>query len=430
MIPAASSIQTALAHPALTLAASDGGGLLQRMFFRQRGASDAAVYTDGLFFLIWWFSVFFFVVLMFLMIYWVIKYRRRPGVPPKISPSHHTMLEIIWTVVPSSALLVIFLLGFWGYMKKMVPYSNAVQLDVTGYKWAWEVKYPNGATSQWLKAIDPGGKPYPVFVVPDETPIQLKISSTDVIHSFWIPDFRVKRDALPNRYTGYTFTAPKINAGEFVELNDGTRYPGREHWVFCAEYCGDFHSEMAALLWVVPKATYLEIIGSWNTGNMDPVELGEIVWKQKCVTCHSINGSLGAAPTWKGGEANGEYYGWGYPVTFTDGTRLDARDDNYVRHSILDPQAQIVQGWPGNMPAFQGQLNEDQLNGLIAFYRAQSDRAPDIDLSAEGDAAASDSSGEAAETNTDDNAGSTEPASEGESSDADTETNSATEGDS
>ncbi|MBZ0172245.1 MAG: hypothetical protein K8E66_07695, partial [Phycisphaerales bacterium] len=134
--------------PPLRLAHESVAGMgdgLDGLIFRGRAMGGAAADTDALFMLIFWFSTFFFVVLMFLMVYWgFFKYRRRPGVPAPRSPRHHGPLEIFWTVVPSSALLVIFLLGLWAYTDRQVAYSDAINLNVKAWKWGWGVTYPNG----------------------------------------------------------------------------------------------------------------------------------------------------------------------------------------------------------------------------------------------------------------------------------------------
>lgn len=190
--------------------ASSNQSWLTRLIFRSEAASDAAVFTDALFMMIFWFSVFFFVLLMGLMIYWTIKYRRRPGVPAPVSPHHNTPLEIIWTVVPSSGLLVIFVLGFWGYMEKVTPVSGALELKVDAWKWGWNITYPNGAESPEAQPLSEGDWDFPIFYVPEDTPVSLRMSSQDVIHAFWIPAFRTKMDVYPNRYTGFTFHTPRL----------------------------------------------------------------------------------------------------------------------------------------------------------------------------------------------------------------------------
>lgn len=347
--------------------ASTNQSWLSRLIFRSAPASETAVWTDALFMMIFWFSVFFFVLLMGLMVYWTVKYRRRPGVPAPVSPHHNTPLEILWTVVPSSALLVIFVLGFWGYMAKMVPPSGALELKVDGWKWGWSVTYPSGVQSVETQPLSEGEIGYPIFYVPEDTDIDLRMSSRDVIHAFWIPDFRVKMDVYPNRYTGYTFRTPVLGADEFVTDISGetpVQLPGRDMWVFCAEYCGDDHSRMAATLRVVPRNVYEDKLASFESTG-DPIEDGRRIWATRCVTCHSVDGGAGTGPTWKNL--------YGHEVILADGTSL-IRDPNYIRESILVPNSKVVAGYAANMPPFQGQLDEQQLEAVIAFMRSISDR--------------------------------------------------------
>lgn len=349
--------------------ASSNQSWLNRLFFRSEAASEAAVITDALFMLIFWFSVFFFVLLMGLMVYWTIKYRRRPGVPAPVSPHHNTPLEILWTVVPSSALLVIFVLGFWGYMQKMVAPSDALELRVNAAMWNWSVTYPNGAQSPEVQRISDGDFMYPVFYVPENTHINLRMSSQDVIHAFWIPDFRTKMDVYPNRYTGYTFHTPTLRPDETVTDVSGdapVQLPGRDMWVFCAEYCGLEHARMAATLRVVPREVYEEKLRSFESTG-DPIKDGERLWASRCATCHSVDGSPGTGPSWKNS--------YGYEVILNNGQSL-VRDADYVRESIYVPNAKVVAGYAANMPSFQGQLTEEQLEALLAFYRSVSDRGP------------------------------------------------------
>lgn len=372
--------------------AERGGDWLTRWFFRGSSASTSGVNTDGLFMMIFWLSVFFFVVLMGLSAYWVVKYRRRPGVPAPRSPSHNTPLEVFWTVVPSSSLLVIFLLGFWGYMDKVVSPGDAIPLQVRGWKWGWEVTYPNGAKSNWLAKLDSRqvglneatGEPilaqsplnYPIFVVPAGKAVRLQMHSDDVLHSFWIPDIRVKMDVMPNRYTGYGFTVPSLsptpNEGE---LPDGSTYIYDDHWIFCAEYCGDQHAEMAAVLRVVEPDVYAEIIAGFAGGlDIPPTELGKAVWQSKCAVCHSIDGSTLVGPTWENK--------WGYEFQLSKGDFPGSFDDplawaNYIRESIILPDVAYRQGFNGGMQSFDGQLSDAEINGVIAYIASLSDRGQD-----------------------------------------------------
>ncbi len=346
----------------------------QELIFRNPPASSTAAWSDGLFMMIFWFSAFFFVLLMGLMVFWTIKYRRRPGVPAPKSPHHNTPLEIFWTVVPSSALLVIFVLGFQGYLGKMVSPSQALHLDVSAWKWGWAIKYPNGAESPETQHIEfdesagTRGNAYPIFYVPENTAVTLQMSSQDVIHAFWIPDFRTKMDVFPNRYTGYSFKTPTLGMDEMVFDNTTDQMiPGRDMWVFCAEYCGDEHSRMAATLRIVPASIYEKKIAEWNAPK-DPIELGKAIHAGRCAICHSVDGSPGTGPTWLNM--------YGASGQMADGSTVE-KDANYLRESILVPNAKVVAGYVGNMPPFQGQLDDTQLNGLLAYMRSLSEFAPE-----------------------------------------------------
>lgn len=360
----------------------------QRLFFGDRlPPSETAAWSDALFMMIFWFSVFFFVVLMSLMVIFVIKYRRRPGVPPPPSPHHNSMLEMFWTVVPSSGMLVMFVLGFQGYTRKLVSPDTAMELRIKGQKWSWVATYPNGATSpetQYLSSRPPAdpnsggpivGKKYPIFYLPEETDVKLRMHSIDVIHSFWIPEFRTKMDVVPNRYTGFGFRTPRLTAQDYYTNQDsGEVMPGRDMWIFCAEYCGDEHSRMAATLRVVPLEVYNQKMEEWGVKG-SPIEEGQKIFTQTCASCHHTDGTKLVGPPWNSTSLDGHQFGYGYPATLDDGTTV-MRDANYYRESILDPNAKIVAGYKPQMPSYQGQLSDDDIDHLIAFIESLSDRGP------------------------------------------------------
>lgn len=358
-----------------TLAFND---LLQDWFFRGDSMTETVKHTDQLFMFLWWNSVFWFVLLMALTAYFVVRYRRVPGKAAEPSPHHHTVLETIWTVVPTIVLVFIFVFGFWNYMEKVVPAGDAIELNVKGWQWGWAITYPDGTQSSELTQIDPdGGRQVPVFCVPEDTEFRLRMSSQDVIHSFWIPDLRTKMDVIPNRYTGYGFRTPALNMDE----------PQRDLWIFCAEYCGQDHAEMAAILRVLPRPAFDAWMNDQRSAGEPTIEAGQTLWAGKCAACHTTDGSPNTGPTWKGGASyGGNTYGFGYPVTFTDGSSLEARDANYVRESVLNPGAKVVAGYAGVMPSFDGLLNDQQLEAIIMFYQSLSDRGPSMGAESEGDA--------------------------------------------
>jgi len=375
----------------ITLADSSPS-ILQDLIFGGPGASESAAWSDGLFLAITWFSIISFVIVMGFMVYCVVKYRRRPGVPIERSPHHNTLIEILWTVVPSASMLVFFVLGFQGYAQKVVLPESAMELKIDAWKWAWQATYPNGATSPEVRFLSrketetgiASGLEYPVFYVPEDTKVKLRMHSRDVIHSFWIPEFRTKMDVIPNRYTGYAFHTPKVREDETVlDPASGTRIPGRDMWIFCAEYCGDEHSRMAATLRVVPREIYDAKVEEWGRPK-SPLVLGEQIWQQQCKICHSIDGSPGTGPTWLNLYGN--------EGAMSDGSRVE-RDANYIRESILEPNAKVVQGYAPAMPSFQGLLSDEDIEGLLVFMRSVSDKGGVTDDADAGEAEAGEAQG-------------------------------------
>lgn len=371
----------------LTLASGQPDILQEIIFGANPAPSEAAAWSDGLFLMITWFSIFCFVVLMALMVFFVIKYRRRPGVPAQPSPHHNLHIEILWTVIPSASMIVMFIYGFQGYASKMVVPDDAMELRIQGSKWSWIATYPNGATSPETQALSKvtlegdtsttitEGKQYPIFYVPEGTDIRLRMFSTDVIHSFWIPEYRTKMDVIPNRYTGFGFTTPELTVNDaFIDQETGESMYGRDMWIFCAEYCGDDHSRMAATLRIVPREIYDQKMADWSV-KLSPIDAGEKIWKQICASCHQIDGTKLVGPTWNSVKNGDGQFGFGYDAQLTDGT-IAVRDANYYRESILDPNAKIVEGFAPAMTSYQGILSDEDIDNVIAFIQSLSDRNP------------------------------------------------------
>jgi cytochrome c oxidase subunit 2 len=333
--------------------------LWDRFWFRQSGSTFAPS-TDALFFYIFWVSVFFFVLLMVAMVYFGYKYRRRPGVPAEVSPSHHTGLELTWSIVPAILMVVMFVWGAQGYLKKVVPPSDAQTIAVNAKKWNWTWTYPDGATSLQNERV--ADTDAPLFALPVDKPVQFLMSSQDVIHSFYIPGFRIKRDVFPNRYTK-VWAHPTVATHEWdpVSKRAVLMEGATPFYLLCAEYCGDQHSQMANIVAVMPQADYEAWVAEQkNTDSIPLVELGSILYKAKgCATCHGItDGAVGTGPTW---------YGiWGQTHQFTNAPPAVV-DENYIRESILNPGAKILTGYANQMPQYQGQLTDRELKAL-AFY--------------------------------------------------------------
>jgi cytochrome c oxidase subunit II len=301
-------------------------------------SSTVAANTDALFYFIYYLCLFFFALIVGAMIYFVVKYRHKEGKPARTVDlkGNHT-LEVFWSVVPGILLVVIFAWGFKDWVKLVVPPAHSLEVRVTGYKWAWAFDYVASGVN--------GG----TLVVPENQPVKLTMSSKDVIHSFYVPDFRVKRDVLPGRYTVMWFEATE--KGEFP--------------IKCTEYCGTSHSGMISKVRVVSQEEFDEWIqngGDLGGAGVPLAELGAKVYEAKgCNACHSIDGSAKVGPSFKGV--------YGKPAKLADGSEVVVNDD-YIRESILMPNAKVHQGYPPVMPSFQGQLNDKQVSALIEYIKS------------------------------------------------------------
>jgi cytochrome c oxidase subunit II len=320
----------------LALALQDTGGT----FWLPPRNSTTAAGTDWMFYLIFWISLFFFVLIVALMVFFIIRYRRRPGrLEAEAAPHHSTALEIVWTAIPILLVIVIFWGGFKAFLNLSTPPSNAFDIYVTGQKWKWLFTYPNGFVAEELH-------------VPVNTPVRLVMTSEDIIHSFYIPDFRVKKDVVPGRYSEVWFNATKT--GEFN--------------IFCAEYCGTGHSDMLSKVVVHEPAEFaqwLEKAASF-TDTLPPADAGEYMYKKYgCNQCHTLDGSANTGPSFLNN--------FGYEHLMSDGSTVLV-DENYVSESVLNPQAKIRDGFQGVMPTFQGKIKEEDIRYLIAFLKSLSDK--------------------------------------------------------
>lgn len=308
------------------------------------GVSEHAKNVDYLYwFLIITCGILFLLVIVPLVLI-CIKYRRKTPDQKALSQKDHNFwLESLWTFLPFIYLAVLFVWGFYQFIDIYVAPHGAKELRVIGQKWQWSIDYP-------VEEVNVAGVGAEV-VIPVDMPIKLIMSSQDVIHSFYIPNFRVKQDVVPGRYTTLWFKADKV--GE---------YP-----ILCAEYCGDLHSQMLARLKVVSPDDYAKWLDAQKAADQElPLpELGKKLYtKLGCLACHSIDGSPGIAPTFKNI--------YGKKEELTDGNVVTVNDD-YIRQSILYPQKQVAKGYPPVMPSFQGRVSERDILGLIAFIKSLKD---------------------------------------------------------
>jgi cytochrome c oxidase subunit 2 len=311
-------------------------------------ASTNAAEMDWVFYLILYGSLFGFVVVVGTTLFFMIKYRHRPGQEVKTSAiSGNHRLEVIWTLIPGIFFFVIFLYGFNAWMKTNVAPAEAIEVRVLGKKWSWAFNYSKLGIDGVCERK--GAPDIPCMVVPTGKPVKLTMSSEDVIHSFYIPAFRIKRDVLPNRYSVMWFTATKEG----------------NYDVFCAEYCGEGHSRMLAMVRVVSPAAYEKWVKSGGgLDKLPPAERGQKLFVSKgCNACHSVTKEgRGLAGPPLGGK-----YGAKEPMA--DGSIVTV-DDNYIRESILRPNAKVVKGYKPVMPTFKGQLTDRQINWLIDYIKS------------------------------------------------------------
>ncbi|MGZ3769428.1 MAG: cytochrome c oxidase subunit II [Bdellovibrio sp.] len=270
------------------------------------------------------------------MLYFVWKYKRKTPDDKTAYISHNTFLEFLWSFIPLVIFLVVFAWGWYIYHQERAMPKNALEINVVGKQWAWEVAYKNG-----FKAANE-------VVVPIEQDVKILLTSTDVIHSFFVPSFRIKQDAVPGRYTALWFRANKL---------------GNFH-IFCTEYCGTSHSGMIGTLKVVSREEFDKYLEQGQDEKSLPLaKKGAKLFAVKaCSACHSAD-----TPAIKVGPSL--FQKFGKEEALEDGTKVTV-DENYIRTSILEPNKQIVKGFPkGVMPTFQGQLNEDELNALVEFIK-------------------------------------------------------------
>jgi cytochrome c oxidase subunit II len=292
---------------------------------------------DDLFSFILVLSAIFFTGIVATMTYFVVRYRRRSA-GQRTSASHGNLkIEVIWALVPAALLIIIFAWGFRDFLYLGVAPRDAIEVRVTGQKWFWTFDYPaDGISTNEL-------------TVPVDRPIKLVMSSMDVIHSFYVPAFRVKRDVLPNRYTVMWFEA----------LEKGT------YDVLCAEYCGTGHSKMLGKVKVVSQREYddwLDSGGGMSGEGMSSVEFGKTLFtKQGCGTCHSVDGSKKVGPSF--------FKKYGTEERIKGGTTVLV-DDNYLRESIMEPNAKVVEGYEPVMPTYSGRLKDKQVNALVDYIKS------------------------------------------------------------
>jgi cytochrome c oxidase subunit 2 len=295
-------------------------------------ASNHAGSVDTLYFFTLAVTGFVALLVVVLVSFFAVRYRRRRATDVGVPVHGALALELAWTFIPFVAAMAMFVWGASVFFAISRPPSNAMEIYAIGKRWMWKFQHVTGQRE--INELH----------VPVGQPVKVLIGSEDVIHSLYFPNFRVKMDAVPGRITTLWFEATR---------------PGR-YRIFCAEYCGMKHSGMIGTVVVMPPAEFQTwLAGGPATTNF--VEAGQKLFTDlACVTCHRED-SAGRGPSLKGL--------FGTTVRLQTGATLTA-DENYVRESIVNPQAKIVEGYQPLMPTFQGLVSEEQLMQLLAYVKS------------------------------------------------------------
>jgi cytochrome c oxidase subunit 2 len=293
-------------------------------------ASTMAGHVDALYFALVAITAFFTILISALILYFAIRYRKERS--PQATQIHgSTALELLWTGIPLGIVMIIFVWSSVIFFMQTRPPKGAMEVYAVGKQWMWKFQHTEGQRE--INELH----------VPKGRDVRMVMTSQDVIHSFYVPAFRIKADVLPGRYTSTWFHATEV---------------GRYH-LFCAEYCGTQHSGMVGEVIVMEPSDY----DRWAAGGVDGslASAGEKSFQQYgCSMCHRAD-AAGRGPNLIGV--------FGRPVLLDDGRTVTA-DESYIRESILNPGTKIVSGFKNIMPTFQGQLSEEEVIGLVAYVKA------------------------------------------------------------
>ncbi|BCJ86872.1 cytochrome c oxidase subunit II [Effusibacillus dendaii] len=299
--------------------------------------TQLAKQTDSLFLVMLATTVVAFVLVEFLLIFFLLKYRRTKKNQQGLAVHGNTRLEIIWTLVPA-----IILVGFGIYSTQLTyniqtaSANDAYEIQVTGRKWSWEFTYPNGAST--INELH----------VPQGKNVVLKITSADVIHSFWLPDARIKQDAVPGRLTEIHLTNTQLE-------------PGKTYRVICAEYCGADHTNMLAKLQSDTPADFEKFLADAKKASEEGPQAGQKLATQfGCLGCHAIDGSTKVGPSWKGL--------YGKDQKLTNGSTVKV-DDKFIEQVINNPSSAVPEGFQPTMPPFAGKLDDKQMKSIIEYMK-------------------------------------------------------------
>lgn len=300
--------------------------------FFTNAASTIGSQIDSLTFELIAISGFFTTIVIALLFYFGIKFREGRQADRSNPPSGNTKIELSWI----GGLLILSLGVYsWGtltFYRIHRPPANSLDIYVVGKQWMWKIQHQEGASE--INTLH----------IPVGQPIRLIMTSQDVIHSFYVPAFRVKQDVVPGRYTYLWFTPTKTG----------------EYHLFCAEYCGTDHAGMEGAVVVMEPYLYEQWLISSSTGQPLAQAGRQLFTQLGCATCHASESGVRAP------NLNGLF---GQSVPLADGTRVLA-DETYIRRSIFFPKADVVAGYDPIMPTFEGRLTEEQVLQLVAYIRS------------------------------------------------------------
>jgi cytochrome c oxidase subunit 2 len=300
--------------------------------FLPSAASNVADQTNSIFFALLCMSAFFLAIIFIPMIFILFKYRRTQKVDRTMPKLPHNLIEVTWMTIPLLMCLGFYVWASDVYFDEEKPPANAIEISVLGKQWMWKMEHAEGNSE-----IDD-------LHVPMGRPIKLTLASQDVIHSFFLPDFRIKQDVVPGRYTSEWFEAKKAGA----------------YHIFCSQYCGADHAQMIGQLIVMKPADYEKWLESTSPGETLVQQGARRFRELGCSGCH-MGSSIVHAPRLEGV--------FGKPVPLQDGQVVVA-DETYLRDCILTPALRVPGGYAPLMPSFQGHVSEDDLLSLIAYIKS------------------------------------------------------------
>lgn len=297
-------------------------------------ASNFVQGVDSAFFIITGISVFFLVTLTATMIFFVVKYNKKKG-KPAIQIKDNSLLEITWITIPMILVLYMFYIGWQGFLPMRQAPKDAMQVKAIGSMWKWTFEYA-------------GNKQSDTLVLPINKPVKVNLVSTDVLHGFFIPAFRIKEDVVPKKHN-YSWFIP----GQLGDFD-----------LFCTVYCGVSHSYMSAIVRIVNQQDYDKWIAALPVKKANTNSGHAVLEKNGCIACHSLDGSKSVGPTFKG------LSGSKVDVTTNGAPRKVTADDAYIKTSIHEPNKDVVVGYPqGLMKSYKGLITDKDIEQINEYLK-------------------------------------------------------------